>query len=131
MTAGARFRSQSTKDASEGEGACLAEFKGRSHLPLKGKLGWMTPRIWWESDTRYETCLAGLPVLSWSPIFCPGDLVFARGHAARRWNSWFATQRLTRQCSLLEVLRGGSIQFFRNRDFCLTQHMLHLRFAQP
>jgi hypothetical protein len=26
---------------------------------------------------------------------------------------------------------GSSIQFFRNRDFCLTQHMLHLRFAQP
>jgi hypothetical protein len=29
------------------------------------------------------------------------------------------------------VLRGSSIQFFRNRDSCLTQHMLHLRFAQP
>src|SRR6266704_2523926 len=44
---------------SEGEGACLAEFKGRSHLPLRGKLGWMTPRIWCENDTGYERCFRG------------------------------------------------------------------------
>jgi hypothetical protein len=31
--------------ASEGEGACSALFKVRSHLPLRGKLGWMTPRV--------------------------------------------------------------------------------------
>lgn len=54
---------------SEGEGACLAEFSGRYHLPLRGKLGWMTPRIRCENDARYETCLSGLPVPSWSPLF--------------------------------------------------------------
>ena len=64
---------------SEGEGACLAEFKGRSHLPLRGKLGWMTPRIWCENDTRYETCLPGLRVPSWSPIFLPLTIWFLRG----------------------------------------------------
>ena len=30
---------------SEGEGACSPRFKVRSHLPLRGKLGWMTPRV--------------------------------------------------------------------------------------
>jgi len=30
---------------SEGEGACSPLFKVRSHLPLRGKLGWMTPRV--------------------------------------------------------------------------------------
>jgi hypothetical protein len=54
---------------SEGEGACLAEFSGRYHLPLRGKLGWMTPRIRCENDAGYETCLSGLPVPSWSPFF--------------------------------------------------------------
>ena len=29
---------------SEGEGACSRTCDGRSHLPLRGKLGWMTPR---------------------------------------------------------------------------------------
>jgi hypothetical protein len=32
------------KSASEGEGACSRRSAGRSHLPLRGKLGWMTPR---------------------------------------------------------------------------------------
>src|SRR6266550_7799663 len=29
---------------SKGEGACSENCDGRSHLPLRGKLGWMTPR---------------------------------------------------------------------------------------
>jgi len=89
----------------------------------------MTARIWCEND--YETCLPGLPVLSWSPIFLPGRFGFCARARGTTMGSWFATRRFTRQCSLPEVLRGSSIQFFRNRDFCLTQHMLHLRFAQP
>jgi len=32
------------KSVSEGEGACSRTSAGRSHLPLRGKLGWMTPR---------------------------------------------------------------------------------------
>ena len=33
------------ESASEGEGACSRTSAGRSHLPLRGKLGWMTPRV--------------------------------------------------------------------------------------
>ena len=36
---------ESRKVTSEGEGACSPRFKVRSHLPLRGKLGWMTPRV--------------------------------------------------------------------------------------
>ena len=36
---------ESRRVASEGEGACSPRFKVRSHLPLRGKLGWMTPRV--------------------------------------------------------------------------------------
>jgi hypothetical protein len=36
---------ESRKVTSEGEGACSPHFKVRSHLPLRGKLGWMTPRV--------------------------------------------------------------------------------------
>src|SRR5438046_4953573 len=82
MTAGARLRSQSTTDASEGEGACLAEFKGRSHLPLRGKLGWMSPRIWWESDTLDMNVPCGAPGPKLEPHFLPGRFGFcarARG----------------------------------------------------
>src|SRR2546430_16465175 len=78
MTAAARLRSQSTKDASEGEGACLAEFKGRSHLPLRGKLGWMTPRIWCENDTGYERGFRASRSQAGAPFFCPDNLVFAQ-----------------------------------------------------
>src|SRR6266446_699985 len=36
---------ESRRVLSEGEGACSLLFKVRSHLPLRGKLGWMTPRV--------------------------------------------------------------------------------------
>src|SRR6266576_1278340 len=36
---------ESRRVVSEGEGACSLLFKVRSHLPLRGKLGWMTPRV--------------------------------------------------------------------------------------
>src|SRR5713101_1159850 len=32
------------RETSEGEGACSSLSADRSHLPLRGKLGWMTPR---------------------------------------------------------------------------------------
>src|SRR5437879_13652836 len=35
------------KKASEGEGACSPTEAERPHLPLRGKLGWMTPRAGW------------------------------------------------------------------------------------
>jgi hypothetical protein len=36
---------ESRRVLSEGEGACSPFFRVRSHLPLRGKLGWMTPRV--------------------------------------------------------------------------------------
>src|SRR5258708_37454427 len=36
---------ESRRVMSEGEGACSPLFNVRSHLPLRGKLGWMTPRV--------------------------------------------------------------------------------------
>src|SRR5690242_18913873 len=36
------------KKASEGEGAYLPTEAERPHLPLRGKLGWMTPRAGWK-----------------------------------------------------------------------------------
>jgi len=36
------------KKASEGEGACSPTEAERPHLPLRGKLGWMTPRAGWK-----------------------------------------------------------------------------------
>jgi hypothetical protein len=36
------------KKASEGEGACSPTEARRPHLPLRGKLGWMTPRAGWK-----------------------------------------------------------------------------------
>src|SRR6267142_5502963 len=36
---------ESRRVVSEGEGACSLLFKVRSHLPLRGKQGWMTPRV--------------------------------------------------------------------------------------
>jgi len=36
------------KKANEGEGACSPTEARRPHLPLRGKLGWMTPRAGWK-----------------------------------------------------------------------------------
>src|ERR1700730_2882725 len=43
---------------SEGEGACSWTCDDRSHLPLRGKLGWMTPRPGQEK-TGNGMCLWG------------------------------------------------------------------------
>jgi hypothetical protein len=56
------------RSTSEGEGACSRTCAGRSHLPLRGKLGWMTPR---SGQKRPENGmrLSGLLFLSRSPNF--------------------------------------------------------------
>jgi hypothetical protein len=38
------FQRRVNRMASEGEGACLRILEMRYHQPLRGKLGWMTPR---------------------------------------------------------------------------------------
>jgi hypothetical protein len=47
----------------------LAKFKGRCHLPLRGKLGWMTPHIRCENDAGYETCFRGSRSQAGAPFF--------------------------------------------------------------
>src|SRR5215467_11525592 len=68
-------------EASEGEGACLSLFADRSHLPLRGKLGWMTPRAGVKTTSAIETRLPGLPVPSGGPIFY---LTLLQGSPANR-----------------------------------------------
>src|SRR5919108_1873307 len=53
----------------EGEGACLSVLADRSHLPLRGKLGWMTPRAGVKTTLAIETRLTGPPIPSGGPIF--------------------------------------------------------------
>src|SRR5258708_7008232 len=54
--------------AREGEGACSPVFAERPHLPLRGKLGWMTPRPG-QKKTGNRSALSGLLFPSKSPIF--------------------------------------------------------------
>src|SRR5205814_4702232 len=54
---------------SEGEGACLSLFADRSHLPLRGKQGWMTPRAGVKTTPATETRLQGPPIPSEGPSF--------------------------------------------------------------
>jgi len=65
----ARISLRADRVASEGEGACLLILKVRSHLPLRGKLGWMTPRAGVKTTLASETRLQGLPVPSGGPNF--------------------------------------------------------------
>src|SRR5215469_1513601 len=61
-------------EASEGEGACLSLSTDRSHLPLRGKLGWMTPRAGVKTTPAIETRLLGPPIPSGGPFFLsPAD----------------------------------------------------------
>src|SRR2546425_10592562 len=60
------------------EGACLPLFANRSHLPLRGKLGWMTPRAGVKTTPAIETRLLGPPIPSGGPSF----------FSARQKKSW-------------------------------------------
>jgi hypothetical protein len=60
---------QPARIASGGEGACLLILDDCSHLPLRGKLGWMTPRAGVKTTPASVTRLRGLPVPSGAPIF--------------------------------------------------------------
>jgi hypothetical protein len=45
---------------SEGEGACFGICDGRSHLPLRGKLGWMTPRAGQKKAGKWNASFGAL-----------------------------------------------------------------------
>src|ERR1700733_7075455 len=57
------------KSASEGEGACSRTSAGRFHLPLRGKLGWMTPRTRSKKGRETECVFRGFLFPSKSPYF--------------------------------------------------------------
>jgi hypothetical protein len=60
------------RSTSEGEGACSKTCAGRSHLPLRGKLGWMTPRSG-QKKTGKRNAFFGAPVPKQEPqFFCLG-----------------------------------------------------------
>src|SRR6266700_8398864 len=64
------FRLTSCRERqSEGEGACLLFLADRSHLPLRGKLGWMTPRAGVKTTPATETRLTGPPDPKRGPHF--------------------------------------------------------------
>src|SRR5271157_3755433 len=54
--------------ASEGEGACLPVHAKRSHLPLRGKLGWMTPRPGVKTTPGMECALRGSRSQAGAPL---------------------------------------------------------------
>jgi len=58
-----------SRKTSEGEGACLFLLAERSHLPLRGKLGWMTPRAGVKTTPATETRLTGPPDPKRGPHF--------------------------------------------------------------
>src|SRR6478735_1559342 len=49
----------------QGEGAWLASGADCCHLPLRGKLGWMTPRIRRETKLKIDRAFQTLQVPSW------------------------------------------------------------------
>src|SRR5260370_20182171 len=60
---------ESRRVMSEGEGACSPLFDVRSHLPLRGKLGWMTPRVGVKTTLTNGNALLGALVPKQGPHF--------------------------------------------------------------
>jgi hypothetical protein len=56
-----------------GKGLACCFFEVRNHLPLRGKLGWMTPRAGVKKTLAIEARLPGLPVPSGSPSYFGGQ----------------------------------------------------------
>src|SRR6266853_2998264 len=68
---------ESRRVVSEGEGACSLLFKVRSHLPLRGKQGWMTPRVGVKTTLTNGNASLGALVPKQGPHFLPAR--FTRG----------------------------------------------------
>jgi hypothetical protein len=79
------------KSASEGEGACSRTSAGRSHLPLRGKLGWMTPRPGQKktgkrnASTGGSCSQAGAPILFRATLFRTKPFLVDRRLRATCW----------------------------------------------
>jgi hypothetical protein len=63
---------ESRRVVSEGEGACSPFFRVRSHLPLRGKQGWMTPRVGVKTTLTNGSAPLGALVPKQGPHFLPG-----------------------------------------------------------
>ena len=57
------------EEPSEGEGACSGIRTGCSHLPLRGKLGWMTPRSGVKTTPETKRAFGGSGSQAGTPIF--------------------------------------------------------------
>src|ERR1700730_10714015 len=66
---GAFYMTRCKRRRVRGNGASSPFFANRSRLPLRGKLGWMTPRVGVKATLTMERAFSGLPVPSGSPIF--------------------------------------------------------------
>ena len=58
------------RETSEGDGACSPLFTIRSHLPLRGKLGWMTPRVGVKTTLTTKRTLRGPRSQAGASFFC-------------------------------------------------------------
>src|SRR6266850_4055409 len=90
---------ESRRVLSEGEGACSLLFKVRSHLPLRGKQGWMTPRVGVKTTLTNGNAPLGALVPKQGPHFfaCP---VYPGGHSRKSRTAISA-------CSLQAELSGS------------------------
>ena len=89
-------------------------FKIRSHLPLRGKLGWMTPRVGVKTTLTIERATPGLLFPSKGPTFLP--------NAFSGWNAASAPRQ-----------RGSSLRLIHFSRYCniqLMQHVLYFRLPQ-
>src|SRR5258708_23439412 len=94
--------------ASEGEGGLLAVLANRYHLPLRGKLGWMTPRAGVKTTLASEMRLPGLPDPKRGPHF-----FWAESHW-RSFSDWDAVKTATISC--------------RSRTFAVTLNVIRQAF---
>jgi hypothetical protein len=104
------------KSASEGEGACSKTSAGRSHLPLRGKLGWMTPRPGQKKAGKRNASFGGSCSQARAPIFF-----------ILSWGARFTriVHRISRARTHLN-LRYRSHRFHppQHRNFCLPEYVL-------
>src|SRR6266404_230532 len=81
------------KGTSEGEGACLPVFADRSHLPLRGKLGWMTPRSGVKTTLEMRCTFRGSRSQAGAPFFWRFFVSQSRGQDRLNGNWWSGSGR--------------------------------------
>src|SRR5208337_3281681 len=131
----ARFSRRDARTASEGEGACLLLLADRSHLPLRGKLGWMTPRVGVKTTSASGTRLRGSRSQAGAPFFCALTKQTATHLACAalpQLNSrTHATFLIVMAGEFRSLTFRGLIHSARDRDAGLAERVRHLRFPQP